>query len=401
MIYCVIDTEITTRNRGDDAVGDMQASPYHPANEVVAIGYATPTEGYGVMYGAENIKYAHVVICAPMLIFQNASFDFQWLLRLEKDKVLEWVRVGGAIWDSQVAEYILTGQEHTYASLDELALKYGGTQKDNKIKAYWDAGIDTDKIPKDELLEYLKHDVLNTELVFKAQMEEAEGLGMLPLMRNAMEDRLATILMEWNGMRFDTETAKQNVDVLKFKRCGLSLDLLLMSGVAGEMAFNPASPQHVSKVLFGGTNEYRTTENVLNPDGTEYRYKTGNRAGEVKTHYVWKEDKLLGFGIIPDPAWEGTNKEGKKTGIFSTSEANLTELMSRVPAIPKDAAGFITLLLEYKGISKDISTYYEGYTKLTWPTDGCLHGSINHCLTITGRLSCSAPNLTNVSREDE
>lgn len=396
MTYCVIDTEITTRNRGDDTVGDMQASPYHPSNEIVVAGYKTNSSGFTWVDGCDCAEYVPLI---GLLVVQNASFDVQWLLRQDSDWVLAWIRDGGVIWDTQIAEYILTGQEHTYASLNELAAKYGGTQKHDRIKEYWDAGIDTSDIPKEELLEYLKHDVLNTELVFKAQMDEAERLGMLSLMRNAMEDRLATILMEWNGMRFDTAIAKRNADALRLNLADIENKLEHLVADIDPLThwvFNPSSPQHVSKILFGGTNAYQERAPILNDDGTEYKFKTGNRAGEVKTKLVDKIEAIKGFGIAPDSTWAMATK-----GIFSTSEDNLTELLSREPAIPEQAAEFIKLLLEYKGISKDISTYYEGYTKLTWPTDGCLHGSINHCLTITGRLSCSAPNLTNVSRDDE
>jgi len=58
---------------------------------------------------------------------------------------------------------------------------------------------------------------------------------------------------------------------------------------------------------------------------------------------------------------------------------------------------FLQGLKDYRRIHKDLNTYYMGLLKLVWPTDSCLHGSINHCTTGTGRLSSSSPNMQNIS----
>lgn len=55
---------------------------------------------------------------------------------------------------------------------------------------------------------------------------------------------------------------------------------------------------------------------------------------------------------------------------------------------------------EMRTLSKDIVTYYEGYSNLTWGTTGLIHHSLNHCSTGTGRLSCTSPNLQNTTTEE-
>jgi len=58
---------------------------------------------------------------------------------------------------------------------------------------------------------------------------------------------------------------------------------------------------------------------------------------------------------------------------------------------------FLSILLEYRDLDKDLNTYYLGLMKLTWPTDECIHGQVNHCSTGTGRTSSSNPNMQNIA----
>lgn len=410
MSYCVVDTEITIRNRGEGAIGDSKSSPHHPANEIVALGAVGADDADPLVWGSstslQEYGVRHVLLHSGLLVFQNASFDVQWLMRADKAKFLAWIRGGGRIFDTQIAEYILTGQEHTFAALNELSAKYGGTQKDTRIEDYINAGVDTCDIPKDELLEYLRQDVLNTEIVFLAQVAEAERLGMLPLLRVAMDDRLATILMEWNGMRYDIATAERLTPPLRAKLAELHAQICLYVNNSGMFCkhtkFNPSSHEHVSVALFGGELKYIADVPVYEDPAAllsgraqePVRYKTGARAGQVKTKQGKLTEKCKGFGVTIVPAWKLA-----KEGFFSTADENLVELLAD-PSVPTTAQDFIKLLLEYRSLAKDIATYYEGYAKLVWPTDGCIHPSINHTLVATGRLSCSKPNLQNCSRED-
>ncbi len=57
-------------------------------------------------------------------------------------------------------------------------------------------------------------------------------------------------------------------------------------------------------------------------------------------------------------------------------------------------------LLVYRKLQKIYSTYAEGLQKYIWK-DGCIHTLYNQCVTQTGRLSSSEPNLQNISVRDE
>lgn len=73
---------------------------------------------------------------------------------------------------------------------------------------------------------------------------------------------------------------------------------------------------------------------------------------------------------------------------FSTAEETLQKLSDRHPVIP--------LILEYRSLSKLISTYLDTFPKLINPATGRLHTVYNQSVTATGRLSSSNPNLQNI-----
>ena len=58
------------------------------------------------------------------------------------------------------------------------------------------------------------------------------------------------------------------------------------------------------------------------------------------------------------------------------------------------------LILAYRKASKILGTYAEGLKKFIMP-DGKIHTVFNQCVTATGRLSSSDPNLQNISVRDE
>ncbi len=73
---------------------------------------------------------------------------------------------------------------------------------------------------------------------------------------------------------------------------------------------------------------------------------------------------------------------------YSTAEDTLTALASAHPVIP--------LILNYRTLSKLISTYLDTLPKLISPVDHRLHTVYNQTVTATGRLSSSNPNLQNI-----
>lgn len=287
-----------------------------------------------------------------------------------------------------LAEFVLSGQSHQYPNLNDLALKYGGFLKPDKIKEYWDNGIDTEDIPKTELLDYLEGDVINTETVFLGQIKEARARGLFPLLLMEMESLVATTEMEWNGLYFDKSNAKTKEKELIVQLQDLESELIEeMKNYLMEMPIDdisPSSNDQLSVVLFGGTYKYEDREDVMDTEtGEPYRYKTGKKKGQIKTRKCVREATTKGFGRKPREEWTT-----KKTGIYQTNE----------DVLKKVGTPFTKTVLEYRGLAKDINTYYVGYSNLVWP-DGCIHGKIDHVRVPTGRFNSSQPNLMNLSNK--
>ena len=210
MSYLVFDTENTVRNKGEESIGSFKANPYHPDNRIVYTGWKLENMRGDVTippkWGAISISTRSDI---DIIVGHNIGHDIAYILKSKfSADLFEWIKTGH-IWDTMFAEYLLSGQQVQMPSLDYCAEKYGGTLKDDKIKEYWNDGVETEDIPDEELKDYLKGDVENTERVFLCQVQEAVERGIMPWMWAQMDARLATIMMEFDGMYFDTIEANE------------------------------------------------------------------------------------------------------------------------------------------------------------------------------------------------
>jgi DNA polymerase-1 len=353
----VVDLETTIRC----PVGNNTGNPMWRSNKVIAAGMQIVGGAYGHSYDKDGIDLKGCrEVCdeADLVIGHNVKFDLLYIYRDTSNKLPR-------IWDTQLAAYLLSGQKHMYASLDELTAEYIGKHalKDDKIKAYWKAGVQTEDIPKSELLDYLRGDVENTSAIFQAQWAEAEGLDILPLMFTQMDALRATIEMNRNGMRVNWYYVEKQRDtyaaVLKDaqdKVAALAPDL------------DTASPKQLSLYFFGGEEKYK--EKV--DDGF---YKNG----KPKTKTVERIRKV-------DGRYSPTGELGK-SGYYSTDDSVLKDLALKGDEVANQ-------LLTIRECSKIKDTYYEGLLALRFPDDN-IYPNLNHCATKTGRLSATNPNLQN------
>lgn len=363
-------------------------SPFWPDNKIVWTGYKTDNNKTKTLRG---VPFSHKINHKILFVAQNAAFDMQYLMK-ESPAFMDFILGGGAVWDTMLAEYLLTGQQHTFASLDELATKYGGVLKpegENSPKAYWEKGIDTEDIPEDVILPYLEGDVNNLEIIFKGQLKEAKELGMLPLIESQMAARVATLTMEYQGMAFDKERAQVLTEDLKDTYQKVenavrhAMKVASQNNAIEEEDINPNSNEQVSAILFGGDIKVTRKVSTINKDGTPAVYKTGAKKGLPKCKNVTVSLKAKGLHkpkTVPNE--KGYHPVGEKF----------------LKAIDDDS-GLVEHLLKLREYKKQISTYFEGYQELVYP-DGCIHGTLNHCKTATGRLSSSSPNLQNVSGKE-
>lgn len=376
MSYLVLDVETTISNKGN---------PFDKSNKLCMVGMLAAEEMaiFDIEYSVDPYKESLdriqlAVDKCDVLVGFNIKFDLHWLRRYGINFT------GKRIWDCQLVEYVLSNQENSYPSLNATAEYYElGSKLDEVKENYWKNGIDTDKVPKDILTEYLKQDVELTEKVMYKQMER---LNQLPHLKRLVslhnQDLLVLEDMEYNGMSYDYGKSKILGDELELQIDKLNNRLTNYHSYAN---FNPNSGEHLSAFLYGGNIK----ERFQRPIG---HFKTGSRTGEVK--YRWEErDKEFTRRINPLP-----NTELKKEGFFSTNEETLRKLKPKT----NEGKDILKIILARASMQKRMTTYYHGVPQLidemSWEKNK-IHGQLNQCRTRTGRLSSSSPNLQNFDGE--
>ena len=256
MAYLVFDLETSIYS----SFG-RKANPFDDRNYIVS---------YGLKYqdGRKLLTHINSDVKKPpagwldgvdCIVGINLKFDLHFIW--QDPDLRKFFKRGGRIYDCQYAQYLVSAQQHKYPSMDQMSEIYGGTQKEDKIKEYWKAGIQTIDIPKKELLDYLDDDLENTEIIFKGVREVAKDMGMVKTVRQHMEGLCATIEMEYNGLKIDWEAARKNQKQLEDRLAviGKEFDQYLPDMPEG-LEFNWSSGDHLSALLFGGSINYTFKE---------------------------------------------------------------------------------------------------------------------------------------------
>lgn len=457
MDYVVFDLETTVRNvEGNNPVGSMAASPYHPANKIWLTGQTVLKNMSALGQESFLAKKEFVVDIQPsvlladlrgakLIVGQNIKFDLLYLMMHHYEEITDFFRRGGIVWDTMQAEYLLTNQQEKFAALGNkwrvdndddsrrtlrtlikkgMAEKYGGTDKDDKIKEFWDAGTDTPDIPHEMLARYCYYDVKNTAIIFREQFRLArdKGQAFMNLLQTQMQAIIATTLMEYNGIKFNLETAHagastlaKEVDFLQEWLEGCMHDTFEIFNGTGypipRSNMNANSTKLLSLYLYGGRYLWwapvKQYEHALEPHQVgpikPLLYKTGARAGQQKL-----KKETVECTIIPEcgalVACQMTDKLPTSSLGWSTDEDAIKKVV--IPQYEAHTGATHTLLfceklLKFRSVYKDLNTYYLSLIELMWPTDGCIHGNLNQCATNTGRLTSSSPNMQNMSGGDQ
>ena len=293
-----IETTITTKFK-------RKANPYIPDNWVVTHGFKG--KGDKVVtehrFGSSRPPAGWLVPVLDgcrLLIGMNIKFDIQHALTDAKnlDAWMEYVSKGGMIWDIQLAEYLLNGQEQAsqMLSLDEIAVRYGGNTKVDEVKLLWEAGVNTQDIEPALLTRYLcggpdhngvvqKGDVENTEHVALQQIAVARERGQLNSILLNMGALLYTVEAERNGMWVDTVEGMRLAEELVIKVAELTEVLHAFIPSDLPFDFNWNSRFHKSALIFGGTVEFNCKQYDL-ADGTQvWEHEWQGEAKQPRAYY--------------------------------------------------------------------------------------------------------------------
>lgn len=454
-----IETTIATKFK-------RKGTPFEGVNWCVTHAFAGPDQLHPTehRFGSQRPGpgwFKPVLEGCTLLAGFNIKFDLLHALQDSENLAawMKWVADGGQVWDCQLAEYLLEGMDQSahMLSLEEVALKYGGTVKEDAVKALWNAGVDTHEIEPGLLTRYLcgdgtnadLGDVRNTMLICRKQLALARERGQLKSILLNMGSLLCTVEMERNGMFVDRNRGLQIAEQLAQELVNLNDSLQEFIPEDFPIPFNWTNRYHLSPLIFGGKIKYERRSYELKdgtrtwkaPEGNDPKYAyvqkdeqhyilkdgtttahgpmdgdhaeqyakfvSGKNAGEYKTKKVKVDDYTKPKSAMRDCFYElpGYTKPEKKwastpEGLYKVGSDVIEELGVR--NIP-----FLKLLSKVTAMTKDLGTYYIVWDAkeecwkgmLSLVGDGwIIHHKINHTSTVTARFSSSDPNLQNIPK---
>lgn len=216
--------------------------------------------------------------------------------------------------------------------------------------------------------------------------------NLFKLFKIQCADLLVLREMEHNGIVFNTKKAMEYAKELEETQQTIysTFYSLVNSNIV-----NIGSNDHVSAVLYGGI----IVENIRIAIG---HYKSGAKQGEVRYKL---EEVVHEFPRLVEPLPKTETKKSQ-TRIDKGEQTQHTQWEVNEPVLRSikakgKAKELLTIILEYSKLDKLRGTYLEGYTKLIdemdWEED-MLHGTLNQCVAVTGRLSSNKPNLQNADK---
>lgn len=395
----------------------QKASPFCPSNYIVAPGWAVQDGPINHEYfysrgEADESDWAERALSeATIFVAHNATFEIHWMMHRHYRPFMDFLKRGGRVFCTQMAEYIITHQTHTYPALEECAVKYGGTKKIDEVKLLWEQGYLTSQIEESLLLRYLvderEGDIANTRLVYYNQMSELVHQGMIDMAWWRMDALLFNAISTFNGLYVDRATADKNhaEQLARVQELRAELQGYLPADLPEEFEFNYGSDFHMSALLFGGPIKYDKKVSYepkkyekadfykfgskyvavadCTPDKfSEYEnlygwvdvYKAGKNKGSPKVHSLetdveklkWGEDYytfegLISFSDLPTHVSDlylskRAEFRGKRTladdvtPVYSTSKDSL-DILSKFTDVAKPVT-------ELAQLEKDNGTYY-------------------------------------------
>lgn len=379
-----LDFETTTKNKGH---------PFTPDNYVVSYSIKI-NNGKTTFHYYTDLDFLTVLRTAisrcNLFVGFNIKFDLHWLYRLGIT-----LPDGIDVFDCSLAEYVITGQEATMVSLDEVLASYGLPPKQDKVKEYWSLGIDTPDIPYHILEEYGNTDVDNTYNLFLTQCDITnEKQHKLILLSG--RDLLTLLSAEQAGIKFDREKClkvrQRFCDELTALREELQAAL---PPLPRQVQFNWDSGDQLSAFLYGGTVEFSWREEE------EATYKSGPKKGLTYLKGSWfthTENFPQRFKPLPNTLVKKCTVPGYSgTMFYQVDDPTLKQLKSRKNE-DKRILEILDSLAKKGQVVKMFDTFLKHFELLEWE-DNLVHGQFNQNVARTGRLSASKPNMQNTPPE--
>lgn len=464
--YLIFDKETETHK-----AHKRKANCFHPDNYVVMRGWKKQGDTRCSMEhfrSKAEVTPMQIDDDVEVIVGHNIKFDLMYEVAISdeaRQRLLAFFKRGGRIFCTQYAKYLKEGQQQKYhmCSMDSIIEEYGGRKKVDGIKALWDAGVLTSDIDPAMLEDYLigtedegrnSGDIGNTELIYLGLIQEIEELGMMEAVKLRMDGLAATTEMEFNGLKVDTQVAREDLARLTAEQEVVSKELEQYIPTLPEgFTFNWNSNVHKSCLIYGGTAKYEKSDTYIDEktgelarkkaqadwplfdkepvdpavcvwdEGTGSYFKDGVQQdkflsgkkknmpkskkvdvqGELKTKIQEFHFKFDGY-TTPKDDWKLATTDALGNPLYGTGSEIIEELAHR--DIP-----FLKIMGRNDALNKEIGTYYlrwdtkkkehVGMLTCVMPDGHMLHHKLNHTSTVTSRLSSSDPNMQNIPRGDK
>lgn len=297
-----------------------------------------------------NIKY----------VLHNAKFDMHILWWMLGIKIIPY-------WDTQIGSQLLN--ENEPHKLKVLYKKYVDNSDENSKVASFNSlfkGIEFNKVPPDVAYMYASFDPIMTYELYQFQYDfidingkycKEKGLERVAEVFRNIEMPLIQVVfeMECTGVKIDTDLAeKLKVQYTKHKD-------------AAEVKFN----LEINKL-----NDKFDKLMIKNPAAYNKLFKDGIRKVSISSP---TQLAILFYDVLE---FESPDKKSPR----GTGEAILKSFNHPL----------VDSILEYRSMSKLLSTYIEAIPQHIAKRDNRLHANFNQYGAKTGRFSSSDPNLQNI-----
>ncbi len=397
-LFQVWDVETTMEDRNPDR---SASNPFYKDNRIVMLGVGVMMEDETFISG--TIPVADISCKTQpdargdMIVGHNIKFDLHYMRPYMGVVGLKETMDKCAIWDTQIAAYVLSGQRDKMTSLDDLCRLYSLDTKKGagheEITEMFKNGLGAQHADQEKLAEYLKHDLEQTGRVALIQMRIASDaqFNLIAQMGDALK---AVCEMEYNGMHVNLELIRtyhiEIVNRMLDLQQTMEKEFHLIHPDAEELLlYKPnalTSNQVLSCILFGGQINYTAKTSV----GI---YKSGAKKGQVKFRNL---EKTITFKRQrnPEGITEATKVHTKHGDIVYKVDENVFEKLP-THVLPIQIHALFKALLEMKKYAKVSGTYYDNFESMA-DEDSIIHHTLHQTTTNTGRLSSAKPNMQNV-----
>ena len=446
----VLDVENTITKRDGKNILD----PFEPGLELVQVGVQnvdnvdethlfTLNHNEDQDVGGSRVRNIQILLDnTTLLIMHNAQHDLMWLWE-------SGFKYDGDIYDTMLAEYLLLRGQKDAISLEACAERRNlNYQKQDTLKEYYKKGYNTNEIPLQELLFYLRSDLnITRELFFALEQDyakpEAESLHRVRDITFRTCKALTRMYM--SGIRVDRTTLQKVRHEFEQEKAEIEDRLQRKTReLMGDTPINLNSPEQVSQVIFSrkplnkaewvkvfdydDSGDYKavahskckdkfhkivssntrvlkktkaSTCSICDGAGKKYKkrkdgtfYKIPNKCKDCDAKgYRLSETKETAGLMFNPPSKKWVSANG-----FSTSKSNLEMLMATATSNGMESAvSFLSDLKRLSAISSYLSSFVDGIDIFTKP-NGFLHVNLTQSVTSTGRFSGRNPNMQNMPR---